>query len=284
MVTGPPCRAVCATLLVLVALATSPARAQTAEVERLVQALRAPGGACAGAAAPLVRRASLDAVAGRLAGGSALAQAVRAVGDRMNEVQVVQFTGPRAGPRVQTMLAARLCAHLVQPRFSALGVATRGDTSWIVLAEPFAPVVGLSAQQVQERMVALVNAARAQARSCGATRHPAAPPVRWSPVLERAASAHAADMARHDYFSHTARDGSTPAQRAQRAGYRYRITGENIAGGQLTPEAAVDGWLRSPAHCANLMRPDYEDMAVAYAVNARSRLGVYWVQQFGVAP
>ena len=29
------------------------------------------------------------------------------------------------------------------------------------------------------------------------------------------------------------------------------------------------------------MNPGYREMAVAYAVNARTRLGVYWVQQFG---
>jgi uncharacterized protein YkwD len=267
--------------LVLAWASHATVQAQSADLERLVNTLRASGGLCAGSAPPLVRRDTLDAVAAKLARGTALEAAVRSVGDRMNEVQVMRFTGPRRGPRVEAMVASRLCAHLVQPRLSALGLFAQGDESWVVLAEPFAPVVGLSAQQVQARMLALVNAARAQPRSCGATAHAAAPPVRWSPVLELAASAHAADMAAQDYFSHDAKDGSTPAQRVTRAGYRYRMTGENIAGGQLTPEDAVAGWLRSPGHCANLMNPGYQEMVVAYAVNARARLGVYWVQQFG---
>lgn len=259
----------------------APAQAQSADLVRLLNTLRAPGGACAVSAPPLVRRDTLDAVAAQLARGSALEDAVRAVGDRMNEVQVMRFTGPRRGPRVEAMVASRLCVHLAQPRLSALGVFAQGDESWVVLGEPFAPVVGLTAQQVQARMLALVNAARAQPRTCGATPQAAAPPVRWSQALELAASAHAADMAAQDYFSHTAKDGSTPAQRVTRAGYRYRMTGENIAGGQLTPEEAVAGWLKSPGHCENLMNRDYQEMAVAYAVNARARLGVYWVQQFG---
>lgn len=277
------CRAPCSLLLVLVVAAAvhRPAQAQGADLERLVNTLRAPGGACTGSAPPLVRRDTLDAVAAQLARGTTLEAAVRSVGDRMNEVQVMRFTGPRRGPRAEALVASRLCVHLVQPRLSALGVFAQGDESWVVLAEPFAPVVGLSAPQVQARMLALVNAARAQSRRCGATAHAAAPPVRWSPVLELAASAHAADMAAQDFFSHTAKDGSTPAQRVTRAGYRYRMTGENIAGGQLTPEEAVAGWLKSPGHCANLMNPGYQEMAVAYAVNARARLGVYWVQQFG---
>jgi uncharacterized protein YkwD len=41
------------------------------------------------------------------------------------------------------------------------------------------------------------------------------------------------------------------------------MTGENIAAGQMTPEEAVAGWLRSPGHCANLMNGGYSEMAVA---------------------
>ena len=273
-------------LSVVLALGTAialpaPARAQSADLVRLVNKLRAPGGACAGSAPPLVRRDSLDAVAAQLARGVGLEAATRAVDDRMNEVQVLSFTGPRQGPAVEALLAGRFCPQITKPSLSALGVHAQGRQSWIVLGEPFAPVVNLTPQQVQTRMLALVNAARAQARQCGGSAHAAAPPVRWSTTLERAASGHAADMAERDYFSHTAKDGSTPAQRVERAGYAYRTTGENIAGGQLTPEEAVAGWIRSPGHCANLMNPGYREMAVAYAVNARTRLGVYWVQQFG---
>lgn len=95
------------------------------------------------------------------------------------------------------------------------------------------------------------------------------------------ASLHATDMAASNYFSHTGRDGSTSAQRVTRAGYHYRMTGENIAAGQLSPEEAVAGWLKSPTHCANLMNGRYTEMGVAFAVNATSSMGVYWVQLFG---
>ena len=88
-------------------------------------------------------------------------------------------------------------------------------------------------------------------------------------------------MAGKDYFSHAAPDGSTPAQRVSRAGYRYRMTGENIAAGQLSPETAMAGWLKSPGHCANLMQPGYTEIGVAFAVNPTSKMGAYWVQLFG---
>ena len=92
---------------------------------------------------------------------------------------------------------------------------------------------------------------------------------------------HAADMARYNYFSHSGRDGSDPAQRVERAGYRYRSTGENIAAGQLNPEDAVAGWIKSPPHCANLMNPAFTEMGVAFAVDPSSEMGVYWTQAFG---
>ena len=66
-------------------------------------------------------------------------------------------------------------------------------------------------------------------------------------------------MARSDDFSPTARNRSTPAQRVTRAGYRYRMTDENIAGGQWSPQAAMAGWPKSPGHCANLMNAGYRD-------------------------
>jgi hypothetical protein len=47
----------------------------------------------------------------------------------------------------------------------------------IVLAEPFAPSVGLTQQQVAQRMLSLVNGARAETRRCGDKVFAAAAPV-----------------------------------------------------------------------------------------------------------
>jgi len=87
-------------------------------------------------------------------------------------------------------------------------------------------------------------------------------------------------MATHGYMDHTGRDGSSPAQRITRSGYRWREVGENLASGIMTPEDAVAGWLHSPEHCANLMDPAFRHMGVAYAVNPRHD-GVYWALEFG---
>ena len=88
-------------------------------------------------------------------------------------------------------------------------------------------------------------------------------------------------MATYGYMDHTGRDGSSPAQRITRSGYRWREVGENLARGIMTPEDAVAGWLHSPEHCANLMDPAFRHMGVAYAVNPRNDAGVYWALEFG---
>jgi len=258
-----------------------PAQAQTAELVRLVNDLRAPGGVCSARAPALTRRRALDAMAAQLARGVSLDAAMKSAQDRMTEVQILSFSGPRQGAQVEAMLASRFCPQIAKPTLTAVGVFAQGPWSWVVLAEPFAPAVGLTQQQVAQRMLVLVNAARAEPRRCGGKAYAAAPPVRWNGTLERAASGHARDMAVNNYFSHTGRDGASPAQRVARAGYRYRMTGENIAAGQMMPDAAVRGWIKSPGHCANLMNSGYTDMAVSFAVDAGSSMGVYWVQQFG---
>ncbi|HEX8205524.1 MAG TPA: CAP domain-containing protein [Solirubrobacteraceae bacterium] len=92
-------------------------------------------------------------------------------------------------------------------------------------------------------------------------------PLRRRPVLDRAAEAHARDMAGHGYFAHQAPDGTGPHERILRAGYRRaRLTGENLAKGEREAGVAssiVDGWMHSPGHRANILRPGFEEIGVA---------------------
>lgn len=150
-----------------------------------------------------------------------------------------------------------------------------------LLAVCFDAAADASAQAAGPRVLELVNQARATPRYCGNRAFNAAQPVRWNDALAEASRLHAEDMARHNYFSHSGRDGSQPSERIERAGYRWRAAGENIAAGQATPEDAVAGWVKSPAHCAILMDPAFTDMGAAFAVERGSDLGIYWTQAFG---
>ena len=103
-------------------------------------------------------------------------------------------------------------------------------------------------------------------------------------MLESVAREHAEDMAWRGRMEHAGGDGSTPAERATRIGYRWLRVAENVAAGQATPEEAVASWLDSAGHCANLMDPAYTETGVGVAAAAAGEDGprwTYWAQVFG---
>lgn len=110
---------------------------------------------------------------------------------------------------------------------------------------------------------------------------PPVPPLTANAALARAARGHSADMAQHDYFAHTSRDGRTPADRAQAAGYGSRFVGENIAAGGATPESTMRQWIESPGHCVNMLSHEYKVLGVGHARTANGNLHDYWTQLFG---
>ncbi|MCA9524575.1 MAG: CAP domain-containing protein, partial [Myxococcales bacterium] len=67
-----------------------------------------------------------------------------------------------------------------------------------------------------------------------------------------------ADMVAQNYFSHTSKDGRSPAQRMKDAGAtNLGAWGENIAAGSSTAEAVMQQWLNSSGHCQNLMNRSF---------------------------
>ncbi|MEJ6397060.1 CAP domain-containing protein [Yoonia sp. 208BN28-4] len=83
--------------------------------------------------------------------------------------------------------------------------------------------------------------------------------------LDAAAQAHADDMSRNVYFSHTGQNGSTVLQRITDAGYDPRAYGEAIAGNIPTQEAALDAWINSPSHNEILNGAPFEDFGFGFA-------------------
>ena len=65
------------------------------------------------------------------------------------------------------------------------------------------------------------------------------------------------------------------------AGYAWRAYGENIAAGQTSAQAVVDGWLASPGHCANIMNASYVDMATACVASNTATYRTYWTMDLG---
>lgn len=61
-------------------------------------------------------------------------------------------------------------------------------------------------------------------------------------------------------------------------GITYRYAGENIAAGQRTPPETMDGWMNSPGHKANILKPEFTHIGVGYLTGGEYR--TYWTQMF----
>jgi uncharacterized protein YkwD len=264
---------------------TRTAQAQTTDHQPLLRALnelrqqgcdRHPGTATA-----LRENAQLSTAATGIANGRALEGALRAVGYRASRAAQITLNGYNGTAALARGVMDVSCKDMRYGELMEVGLYQRGTQTWLIFAAPFAAPDAAQADDVQAQVLALVNEARARPRQCGKAPFGSASPLRWNATLQSISAAHAADMARYSYFEHTGRDGSHVSDRASRAGYPWRAIGENIAAGQMTADVVVQGWLKSPGHCANIMSTDFSEMGAAFAVNPKSSGGIYWVQVFG---
>ena len=276
---GLPSQSIVRFVLVGVILGTASTHG-LADVADAVNRLREEG--CpdgTGAAGPLNVRPALVEVARRLAGGDELAAALTADSDYRARSSTSIYIRTTEGD-VAEVLVEGFCGTVSDPGLKDIGVFRRGDETWIVLATPLVLPDRLDADEVAERVVELINEARLQPRRCGRERFPAAALLTASAPLQRAALAHARDMALSSFLDHRGSDGSSPSDRVSRAGYEWQAVAENVAAGSTTAEDVVAGWLASPGHCANLMNSRYSATGVAVVVEQESEKGAYWVQVF----
>jgi len=269
-------------LLACAAALAQPAPAHPDQLAALINAYRAAPAGCGGRAAvpALTLEPALSQV--RIGAGTFLESALRGLGYRAEQAEAISLTGVQDAQAAMDVLREKFCAKLLDPDVSAIGTAHSGSAWQIVLARPmvFPDLPGW--EEAGQQILAEVNRARAQARHCGTEAFAAAPPVSWNGKLALAALGHSSHMAEGRYFSHQEPDGSLPADRALRAGYLFRVVGENIASGNRTPQDAVAAWIDSPGHCANLMNPAFTEMGAAYAINPRNENRTpYWTQVFG---
>ncbi|MBA2811060.1 TerD family protein [Streptomyces sp. KM273126] len=162
---------------------------------------------------------------------------------------------------------------LCEPSFTEAGLACvsdgrSGDVYWTALwARPFTPA-GLT--QTAAEVIALTNAERVSA---------GLRPLADDPLLASAAQAHSADMVARAFYSHTCPDGGEPWHRAATAGSTRRTIGENIACGQRSPAEVVRGWMDSPGHRANVLKPGFTHIGIGFVGGGAA--GTYWTQLFG---
>ncbi|MET1070337.1 MAG: CAP domain-containing protein [Pseudomonas prosekii] len=199
----------------------------------------------------------------------------------MVNVQAITLSGPRDAQSAMQAVQESFCQVVLNPQYIDVGVSREGRDWRIVLARPLLSARLGDAAAEGQKLLELLNAARAQPRQCGGQAFAATTPLAWNAILGGAAEAHSRDMANNNYFDHKDRNGGTPGDRAELAGYSYQQIGENIAAGQDTIRKVVDGWIGSPGHCANLMNPQFKELGAAYAVDPKSDSGIYWTAMFG---
>lgn len=172
---------------------------------------------------------------------------------------------------VTLLCGASVSAQTVEPRPVARMVSTSADISRPrkVTSEVKPAIVNASASltledanSIERRAFEQTNAIRIQ--------HGLQPFV-WDSQACRLARAHSENMSRLGFFSHSTPEGQRLKDRARLAGIRYQVIAENIAYnmGYDDPGAfAVERWMISPGHRANILYAGFRAMAVGTFVAA----------------
>lgn len=131
-------------------------------------------------------------------------------------------------------------------------------------------------QEFVNRVVELTNQERAKQGLS---------PLTLNAELSEAALEHSTSMALNDFVGHSGSDGSLVGDRVGRQDYILQLVGENVAAGQTTPEEVVAGWMESPQHRENILKPEFEDIGIGYYFlendTGDKNLNHYWTQVFG---
>jgi uncharacterized protein YkwD len=156
------------------------------------------------------------------------------------------------------LAAALLCVAL------ATATVALGSPS-----HPSAPAASLSSLELG--VLADINAFRRQHRLA---------PLRLSAALTSSAREHSRQMAADGYFAHQSADGTAFWKRIQRyyksSPWHYWSVGENLlfSSPDVDAKGAVQLWLNSPEHRANLLTARWREIGVS-AVHVSAAPGTY---------
>jgi uncharacterized protein YkwD len=84
-------------------------------------------------------------------------------------------------------------------------------------------------------------------------------PLKGHAELTRVAREHSRRMVKEKFFAHVDPDGRSMVDRLQAAGIGYQMAAENIFSSTNVPDpvsTAVTGWMNSPGHRTNILRPE----------------------------
>ena len=103
-----------------------------------------------------------------------------------------------------------------------------------------------------------------------------------NPSLVAAAQMKADDMAEKGYFSHNTPEGLSPWYWFDKAGYKYKYAGENLAVNFDESQNVEDAWMASPTHRWNILNRNFTEIGIATSTGIyQGRETIFVVQMFG---
>jgi hypothetical protein len=164
----------------------------------------------------------------------------------------------------------------------ALGyINSDGETGLVefVAAEPLqedlvaATALGVPAEPPGHQLVRLTNVERANNGLA---------PLKAASELMDSSQYHSNWMASHNCFAHNCPGEPDWVTRIVNAGYvNYQALAENIAAGYGSANDAVQAWMNSPGHRANMLSANFREAGGAYAYCAGCTYHHYWTMDFG---
>lgn len=135
------------------------------------------------------------------------------------------------------------------------------------------PPVSASSSDFTQEVFRLVNQIRAEY---------GLPAFKQLDALTGAAQKRAQELS--GFYSHNRPNGQPSYTVMKEFGLEYRLTGENIAAGQMTPQEVVNAWMSSTVgHREAILSSDYRYMGVGYVcLTSGDSQGYkyYWTQEF----
>jgi len=168
---------------------------------------------------------------------------------------------------------AKLLHHDSIFLFAAVLFLSAFFLSFLRLSRP--DILGISVNISTQDLLSLTNQQREKQ---------GLPALSYNQELATAAKLKADDIFHDNYWAHISpATGRTPWVFIQKSGYQYIFAGENLARGFNNAQDAVNAWMASPTHKANILSPNYQD--IGFAVESGTLTGeadtILIVEMFG---
>lgn len=137
-------------------------------------------------------------------------------------------------------------------------------TRWLAPLAPTPPTQPLVGGTVQSQTTAQMETAVQQQINV-IRQQQGLSTLRTNEPLAAVARNYSRQMATQNFFAHVSPQGETLSDRVQAAKIFYFTVGENLFTSTNIPQptnAAIAGWMNSPGHRENILRPEYRETGV----------------------